>query len=178
VSQDCAEYNRDDGADEIPQDAEELEEQFNENVSESVRERLRAQRPDKETRAALLKSHVHHLVRTTESAHTVDRDTPEGIEIDATAHVEDTYCFTCGEWVGVSGVDLRGTPRSKADAHYLGGPPDDVREAREEIQDRLGDLAEHALLTVEHVETAADAFEFVGEQLEKVTDRAAKVADE
>lgn len=167
-----AEYDREDGS-AIAQDPDELEE----SVEGNVREWVRDQRPDEETRKELLREHAHHLVRDTESAYSRDHDSPNGVEINSTAYVEDTYCFTCEEWVGLSGVGLRGTPRSRADAYYLGGPPEDVREARAKVRDELGDLAEHALLNVEHVEDAEDAFAFIGEQHEQLTERVAEVSD-
>lgn len=157
----------------VPENSDEVEEV----VSEDVRKWVREQRPDEETRQNLLQEHVHHLIRFTESAYSVERDAPQGVEIDATAYVEDAYCFTCGEWVGLSGIKLRGTPRSKADAFYFGGPPDDVLDAQATVRDRLGDLAEYALKNVDQLETAEDAFEFIGEQHEQVMGRLDDVAD-
>ena len=92
-------------------------------------------------------------------------------------YVRDAYCFTCNEWVGLSGIELRGTPRSKTDAYYLSGPPADVIEARETVRERLGDLAEYALKNVEQLETAEDAFEFIGEQHEQVIEHLDGVTD-
>lgn len=157
----------------LPEDSTGVEEA----VSEDVREWVREQQPDEETRRDLLQEHLHHLIRTTESAYTVNRDAPAGIEIDATVYVRDAYCFTCSEWVGLSGIELRGTPRSKADAYYFSGPPDDVLEARETVRERLGDLAEYALKNVDQIETAEDAFEFIGEQHEQVMDQLDDIAD-
>lgn len=149
----------------IPQDAEELEN----SVSSNVRKWVREQKPDEDERRELLREHRHHLVRTTESAYTVDRDAPTGVEIEATAYVEDTYCFTCDEWVGTSGVDLRGTPRSKADAYYLGGAPENVLQARNSVRDHFDVLVDIVADTVDHIETTEDAMEFIGNEHEKVT---------
>lgn len=157
----------------VPEDSDGVEKA----VSEDVREWVREQRPDEETRQDLLQEHLHHLIRFTESAYTVDRDAPPGIEIDATVYVQDAYCFTCSEWIGLSGIELRGTPRSKTEAYYFSGPPDDVLEARATVRDRLGDLAEYALKNVDQLETAEDAFEFIGEQHEQVMERLDDVTD-
>jgi hypothetical protein len=157
----------------LPEDAGGVEDA----VSEDVREWVREQQPDEETRRDLLQEHLHHLIRPTESAYTVDRDAPPGIEIDATVYVRDTYCFTCSEWIGLSGIDLRGTPRSKAEAYYFSGPPDDLLEARATVRERLGDLAEYALKNVDQLETAEDAFEFIGEQHEQVMERIDDIDD-
>jgi len=157
----------------LPEDAGGVEDA----VSEDVREWVQEQQPDEEARRDLLQEHLHHLIRTTESAYTVDRDAPPGIEINATVYVQDTYCFTCSEWIGLSGIDLRGTPRSKAKAYYLSGPPDDLLEARATVRERLGDLAEYALKNVDQLETAEDAFEFIGEQHEQVVERIDNIDD-
>lgn len=157
----------------LPEDSDRVEKV----VSEDVREWVREQRPDEETRQDLLQNHLHHLIRTTESAYTVDRDTPPGIEIEATVYVRDAYCFTCSEWIGLSGIELRGTPRAKTDAYYFSGPPDDVLEARTTVREHLGDLAEYALKNVDQLETAEDAFEFIGEQHEQVMEQLDDVAD-
>jgi len=157
----------------LPEDSGEVEDA----ISEDVREWVRGQRPNEEARRDLLQEHLHHLIRTTESAYTVDRDAPPGIEIDATVYVQDTYCFTCSEWIGLSGINLRGTPRSKADAYYFSGPPDDVVETRATVRERLGNLAEYALKNVDQLETAEDAFEFIGEQHEQVVERIGDIDD-
>jgi hypothetical protein len=162
-----------DGGRVVEQDTAELEE----SVKHDVREWVRNQRPDKETQKELLTEHQHHLVRDTESTYSRSPDSPDGIKVETTAYVYDTYCFTCGEWVGISGIELRGTLRSRANAYYLGGPPDDVRQARAKIRDELQSLAEYALLNVDHVEDVEEAFAFVGEQHEKLTKEASEVAN-
>ena len=78
------------------------------------------------------------------------------------------HCFTCGEWVGLSGVDLRGTPRSKADAHYLGGPPESIREVGDETRETLVALAIQVRDDLPMVDTLDEAAEFVADELERV----------
>lgn len=69
---------REDGRaiEQLPEDVDE----FNERVTESVREWVLDQRPDKETRKELLSEHAHHLVRDTESAYSRDHDSPDGVK--------------------------------------------------------------------------------------------------
>jgi len=141
------------------------------SMEDDLRARFEAKKPSAEERQQLREAHQHHLVRDTTSTLTVDpEDDMEGVEIESQVEIPDLYCFTCEEWVGLSGVDLTGTPRSRKDAYYLGGPPEDLREAREETRDELHDLAYRAMRDVEQVESLADGFEFVATQLEQVRD--------
>jgi hypothetical protein len=136
-------------------------------TSAEVRERLTEQEPSEDKKDELLADHWHHLVRFTTSRLSVEagKDLP-GVEVDATAEVPDAYCFSCDEWVGLSGVDLRGTPRSTADAQYLGGPPDDVLAGRESVRRTVASLCDHIAETVESVNGTAEAFEWVETELD------------
>lgn len=136
-------------------------------IENDTREELEASRPSVDERQTLLGEHHHHLVRETTSQVTLLEG--DGIQIETTIEARDIYCFTCEEWVGISGVELTGTPRSKADAFYLRGPPPDVQEAEDLVRDQLASLAEHVLETVDHIEDAEDAVEFVGDQHEQLT---------
>lgn len=140
-------------------------------INASLLDRFKAKEPSAEEKDALREAHEHHLVRDTTSKLTVDPDEEmAGVEIESQVEIPDLYCFTCREWVGLSGVDLSGTPRSKADAYYLDGPPEDLRQAREETRGELTDLAYRAMRDVEQVESVEDGFEFVATQLEQVRD--------
>lgn len=156
-------------------DAPDVEESATESVEDAVREDLAEQRPDEAEREQLLEAHRHHLVRATTSQLTTQEDTDAPVTLETTAEVPDTFCFTCEAWIGLSGVDLRGRPRSKADAYYLDGPPEGVLDAEETVRDHLADLAAHVLETVEHVENVEDALEFVGDQHERLQTAAEEV---
>jgi len=134
-------------------------------------DRFEAKEPSAEEKRDRREEHRHHLVRDTTSTLTVD-DNPDmqGVEVTSTIEIPDLYCFTCKEWVGLSGVDLSGTPRSKADAYYLDGPPDDLQQARDETQSELLDLAYRAMRDVDRFESLEDGLEFVDGQIEQVRD--------
>ncbi|WP_135823029.1 hypothetical protein [Halostella litorea] len=139
------------------------------SVSDSVRKHLEAQEPSAEEKRALRKAHDGHLVRDTTSQLSVDPDEPgPGMEVEADAEIPDTYCFTCEAWIGFSGVDLRGTPRSRRDAYYLGGMPADVRRAKAGTEDTLGELADALTDRVGHLDSRGDAYEFIATTLEEV----------
>jgi len=139
------------------------------SVSESVREDLERQEPDDDEKQRLRQQHEGHLVRDTTSKLGVEStDVGPGVEVEAKAEIPDTYCFTCAEWVGLSGVNLRGTPRSRADAYYLGGVPVDVIHAQNGTAKTLNELAERLIDRVETIETTADAHQFIGTELEKL----------
>lgn len=141
------------------------------SLESDLREEFEAKQPSPAEQQELREAHRHHLVRDTESKLSVDADVDMGgVEVDSVIVVPDTYCFTCDEWVGLSGVDLRGTPRSRKDAYYLAGPPEDVETAQKVAQSGLVELAEFVEEEVERVESVADAAEFVAGELEKVTD--------
>ena len=136
-------------------------------LSEGVEEDLKAKEPSESEKKRRLREHRHHLVRSTTSKLSVEPAVSEGVEATATAEVPDTYCFICEEWIGTSGVELRGTPRSKADAYYLGGKPADVRAAENGTRDTLEELADALTERVEHIEDRSDAYEFVEAELER-----------
>jgi len=139
------------------------------SLDESVHQRLREQEPSEDRKVELLAEHDHHLVRHTTSKLSVDAgEDLDGVDVDATAEIPDCYCFSCEEWVGLSGVDLRGTPRSRADAHYHNGPPADILDAREDVRGGLDELAKEVYYSVDSVETQADAFQFVADELERI----------
>ena len=148
------------------------------SVTESVRQELEEQEPTQEQKENLLSDHNGHLVRETTSKLSVESpDLPPGVEIDADAEIPDTYCFTCGEWVGLSGVNLRGRPRSRTEAYYLGGAPDSVRKARSEVADSVADLVESVTVAVPHVNGAKDALDFINAEMEKAEARLDEVND-
>ena len=128
------------------------------SIEGNLHEEYEAKRLSDEAYKAALRDHEHHLVRETTSQVTIEpeEDTP-GVEVTSTVTVVDMYCFTCEEWVGVSGVDLSGTPRSKNDAYYLGGPPEDLCKTREMTQEDLQDLAYRAVQDVDRFETVENA---------------------
>lgn len=140
-------------------------------VSESLLERLKDQEPSDERKAELRAAHRHHLVRATTSQLALDHDIGlDGVEVDATAEIPDTYCFTCGEWVGLSGIDLSGTPRSRRDAYWLHGPPEEIVRARDAVDDGLVRLANRVMADAPMLDTPADAIEFIEGRLEKLAD--------
>lgn len=147
--------------DEVGSSINEMEADF----AEQFRQELEEQAPSDDEVEELLKQHQHHLVRRTTSRHTkkrsVGKDDLELLKVEGTTEVPDMYCFTCGEWVGLSGVDLRGTPRSRGDAFYLDGEPEAVEDARAVVLIGLRRLAAHVADEVPHVETSADAVEFI-----------------
>lgn len=148
-----------------------------ERAEESAREQIEANRPNEDERRELLEEHRHHLVRDTTSKQTRTDGEESIVQLETTVEAPDTYCFTCEEWVGLSGLNLTGTPRSKTEAYYLGGPPADVADARETIRDNLHDLAAYALENVDHIDDAKAAFEFVGDQQAALVDAADEVID-
>ena len=140
-------------------------------VSESVRERLESQEPGEDEKAKLRDEHDGHLVRDTTSQLQVDgAEVGPGVEAETTAQIPDTYCFTCEEWVGFSGVELRGTPRSRREAYYLGGMPQDVLSAKNGTAETLTELADALIERVGHIDTRSDAYEFVETELETLVD--------
>lgn len=136
-------------------------------LSDDLAEDLEGQEPSEERKKELRNRHDGHLVRRTTSRLSIDVDMPEGVEVDATAEIPDIYCFTCAEWVGLSGVDLRGTPRSRRDAYYLGGTPPEVRAARDGTIKTLNRLADALADRLDHVEDRGDAYEFIETELQK-----------
>lgn len=145
------------------------QEAVEQSVSDSLRQELEAQEPPDERKRELLMEHEGHLVRDTTSKLAVDSpDVGPGMEVDAKAEVPDTYCFTCEEWVGLSGVELRGTPRSRADGYYLGGMPMDVLHAKNGAEKTLTELAEALTHRVEYLDTRGDAYQFIESVLEEM----------
>jgi hypothetical protein len=129
--------------------------------------------------------HKHHLIRPTTSTRSFDGALVEELglpeifhDVDGELTVEDIYCFTCEEWVGVSGVPLRGVPRSTEDAYYHRGAPQEVRELREEFRRTW---REHIITTITehpHVDTPAEAGEFITQLVEDATERVQEGWDE
>ncbi len=140
-------------------------------LSDRVREEYSAKALAGDERRRALQEHRHHLVRDTTSQITIHPDVGPGMEADVTVEVPDTYCFTCEEWVGLSGLDLTGTPRSRADAYYLRGAPDAVRDLRQEVRDDVTDLAEAIIDRHPAIETPQQAAEFIMTQIEQIQDR-------
>ena len=141
-----------------------------EDLTDGVRNDLKEKEPSDEKKKELLEEHRHHLVRKTTSQLSMEPDVMQGVEAVATAEVPDMFCFTCNEWVGLSGVDLRGKPRSKADAYYLGGPPQDILEEKNTVREQIGELAERIYTRVDRVDDADEAFEFVADEIEQIRD--------
>jgi len=139
-----------------------------ESVSKSVSKELEAQEPAKEEKDQLRKEHKGHLVRDTTSKLTVDSiNIDMDMKLNAQAEIPDIYCFDCEEWIGVSGVDLRGTPRSRNDAYYLDGMPTDVSHAKTGVIETLNELAEALLNRVDKLDNLDDAYTFIQTTLEQ-----------
>jgi len=139
------------------------------SVSDSMREKLQAEEPSEERKAELCEEHVGHLVRETTSK--LSMDAPEvgpGMDVEATAEIPDIYCFTCEQWVGVSGVELRGTPRSRSDAYYLGGMPTDVLHAKNGAAKTLNELADALIDRVGHLNNRPEALDFIEAEIEEI----------
>lgn len=147
-------------------------EDIDESISTSLREKLKAQEPSRRQKKELRSQHEGHLVRDTTSQLAVE-SLPIGPEIEIEAHAEipDTYCFDCEEWIGVSGVELRGTPRSRTDAYYLGGIPTDVLQAKNGTVDTLTELADALIDRVERIDTRDDAYVFIETVLEETREK-------
>lgn len=137
-------------------------------VASDVIAELESQEPSPSEKDSLRREHRTHLVRKTTSKLTLHPDTAPGIEVDAEVEVPDTYCFTCSEWIGLSGVDLRGTPRSRTDAFYLGEKPSAVRAAEHGTQETIRELADALIDRVEHLNTRADSFDFITMAIEQM----------
>jgi hypothetical protein len=160
----------------VPEQNEDLnaglqQEDLEERITEDYREEILEQKPDEEERKRLLAQHQNHLVRETTSRYSVDENPDGPVEITKVAEAPDTYCFTCEEWVGLSGLELTGTPRSRKDAYYLGGPPQEVVEARRSVRDSLADMVERVAATVPRVESTEDAMDFIEAEQEKARER-------
>lgn len=141
------------------------------SVAGDVQADLREQEPPPERKAELRDEHTHHLVRETTSQLTMEADVGEGVEAEATAYVPDMFCFTCDEWVGLSGVELRGKPRSKDDAFYLGGPPESIENLRDKVHTEIADLAATVIDRHPSVDDPEDAADYVAEELEQVANQ-------
>lgn len=143
-------------------------------IEESVRAEMEAKEPSEARKEELREEHRNHLVRDTESDLTIDLDVAEGMGAEATVTVPDLYCFSCEEWVGLSGIDLRGTPRSRADAYYLDGAPEGVEDTRHRVTHDVADLVEMVAENVPHVGDAEDALEFIETEIEQAKERIEK----
>lgn len=138
------------------------------DAANGLKEELKEKEPSSEQKEELRGEHHGHLVRHTTSKLSMDVDMPEGVEVDATAEVPDTFCFTCEEWIGLSGVDLRGTPRSRQEAFYLGGMPPDVLSAKNGTAKTLNELAIALTDRVGHIEDREDAIQFIKTELQEL----------
>jgi hypothetical protein len=144
------------------------DEAIGESISASLREKLEAQEPSRRQKEDLRRQHEGHLVRDTTSQLAVESlPIGPGVDVEAHAEIPDTYCFDCEEWIGVSGVELRGTPRSRTDAYYLGGIPTDVLQAKNGTVDTLTELADALIDRVERIDTRDDAYVFIETVLEE-----------
>jgi len=132
---------------------------------EQFRERLSKQEPPQEEKDALLAEHEGHLVRQTESQLSETREPQPGVQATFTADIPDTYCFTCDEWVGLSGIELRGTPRSREDAYYLGGKPQAIESAESGTDRTLRDLANALLDRHPYLDSLDDTTSFIESRL-------------
>jgi hypothetical protein len=155
-------------ADDLPPS---IPEDLEDRLTEEFAKELAENRPESDEKLALLEDHRHHLIRLTTSQFTETEQPQQGIEIDKQAEVLDAYCFTCEAWVGFSGVDLTGTPRSKKEAFYYGGPPDGVLDARNVVREALAVLVKQVAETVPEVNDVETALEFIGTEHEKAVER-------
>lgn len=141
------------------------------SLSDTIRDEYDGKALDGDERAQALADHQHHLVRNTKSTITLHPDIGPGVEANVTVTVPDTYCFTCGEWVGLSGVDLTGTPRSKHDAYYLGGPPESVSDLQHRVRHAVTHLTGTVLNRHPHIDDADEAAEFIADEIEQLSSR-------
>lgn len=145
-------------------DVEEIESKF----ERGIRERLEAKEPSEERKEELRREHTHHLVRRTTSQLKLDEEIDvEGFHAETKAVIPDIYCFTCDEWIGLSGIDLRGKPRSKTDAFYLDGPPESIATVRKELRNRLEKLVGLVYKEIDRTESPEEAAEFIANELEQ-----------
>jgi len=147
------------------------EREIEQSLSEQAREKYSEKELTGDERREALAAHHHHLVRDTESQVTFHPDVADGIESEVTVTVPDTYCFTCEEWIGVSGLDLTGTPRSSSEAYYLNGPPEAVNDLQNRVQDTVTDLAGTVIDTHPDIETPAEAATFITTEIEQIKDQ-------
>ena len=131
-------------------------------ASDAYREMLEEQAPSPQEQHDLLWQHEGHQIRHTTSKLSETHELAGGkMEMKQEAEVPDTYCFTCEEWVGTSGVELSGTPRSKSDAFYLGGEPEGVTDARDRATAAVADAATEVIAVHPGIETPTEAVGFV-----------------
>lgn len=139
-----------------------------ESLSDSIKEKYGDQRLTGEERRDALSEHEHHLVRDTHSQITFHPESLGRIQPEVTATVPDTYCFTCEEWIGLSGLDLPGTPRSRAEAYYLDGPPGEVIDLQKRVHDSVTDLAGTIIDEHPDINTPAEAATFITSEIEQI----------
>lgn len=142
-----------------------------EKLKAQYREEITAQEPSAEERERLINQHSGHLVRRTTSQVSQSDEINGVVQVDRTANVPDMWCFTCDEWVGLSGVELTGRPRSRTEAFYLDGKPETVAKAEQEVRDTLAELVKSVGSSVSHVDDAVDALEFVEAEVSKAKKR-------
>lgn len=135
--------------------------QAEQSASETVRQELEEQRPSEEERKRLLRQHEGHQIRRTTSKLTETDELGDGMELEVEKEVLDIYCFTCEEWVGISGVELSGTPRSKADAYWLGGADGELAAARARATEAVADAAGEVIGEHPQIDSAEEAVQFV-----------------
>lgn len=136
--------------------------ELEDTITTELEEEIEQNKPDADECAELIREHVHHLVRRTQSKTTIEKDTP--------VEVPDMYCFTCGAWVGLSGVNLNGTPRSKREAFYLDGPPDAVAEIEETVDEAIIELASSVRNELPRMDSIEEAVGFIGDEIERIQD--------
>jgi len=108
--------------------------------------------------------HKHHQIRMTTTKMVLDIGDFAEVQME----IEDTYCFTCGEWLCSQGIEPRGTPRSKKDAWWVAGPPEEVEEAREDCRDALAEMADEVVEKHPTVEDREEALGFIEDQIEQM----------
>lgn len=145
------------------------QEEFEDSVGDLYREKAKDKRREI-SNELLLEKHRHHLVRETTSTKTFTERVGKGMEVESQITVEDMYCFTCEEWVGISGVDLSGTPWSKKNAYYIDGPPEELEKVKDETFDFLCSLCDNIVSNEEldNVENVSDSIEIIEEELERL----------
>jgi len=136
-------------------------------LDEELLERVRENEPDEEERDMLEQQHEEHFVRWCEP-HKTEAIEKDGVVI---AEVEldgcDLYCFTCGEYVGFTGIEWSQPPRSRSEAFWKGGPPEEVTDLNVEIWEATAWLVKRTLSDHPHIETVEGAVEFIQGGLEK-----------
>ncbi len=112
----------------------------------------------------LEENHEHHEIRQTDTKMSFN---VAGV-FDVSLEIGDTYCFTCGEWLCEQGFEPRGTPRSKKDAEWFRGPPEEVEHTKEAAQGELERIARRVQEHHPGIDTEGGALEFIADEIEQM----------